>query len=249
MNLVANAAESINGNGCVEVSSYNRYVEQHIAKKISIAKGEYVVLKVADTGVGISDDDIKNIFEPFYTRKQMGRSGTGLGLYIVWNTVQDHHGGILVDSDDSGTAIELYFSATREKLIPKSESIEIERLKGNVESILVVDDEQLQRNIAEQILNFLNYSVVTVNSGEEAIKYLNETTVDLVLLDMLMAPGINGRQTYEEIIKNNPNQKVIIVSGFSEDDEVKATIQLGAVELIKKPYTMNTIGRAVKNCI
>ncbi|MBU1564482.1 MAG: hybrid sensor histidine kinase/response regulator [Proteobacteria bacterium] len=176
----------------------------------------------------------------------MGRSGTGLGLYIVWNTVQDHHGGIWVDSGDSGTTIELYFPATREKLAAKSESIQIETLKGNDEKILVVDDEQLQRDIAGQILKSLGYSVDAVKSGEEAIEHLNETPVDLVLLDMLMAPGINGRQTYEEIIKKHPNQKVIIVSGFSEDDDVKAAIQLGANGFIKKPYTMSTIGRAVK---
>lgn len=249
MNLVTNAIEAIREDGCVEITTFNRYVEQPIADNQYIAKGEYVVLRVMDTGTGISDEDLKSIFEPFYTKKKMGRSGTGLGLYIVWNTLQDHQGGILVDSSENGTTIELYFPATREKLTPKSESIEIGTLKGGGETILVVDDEQLQREIAGQILTFLGYSVDTVTSGDEAIQYLNDTTVDLVLLDMLMAPGINGRKTYEKIHRNNPNQKVIIVSGYSEDDDVKATVQLGAAGLIKKPYTMKTIGRAVKNCI
>ncbi|MGL1930254.1 MAG: transporter substrate-binding domain-containing protein [Desulfotalea sp.] len=249
MNLVTNATESVNGDGRIEISTYNRYVEQPVAENQYMAKGEYVVLRVADTGAGISEEDIKYIFEPFYTRKKMGQSGTGLGLYIVWNTVQDHHGGILVDSGDSGTAIELYLPATLEQNIVKPENLKVETFKGNDEKILIVDDKQLQRDIASQILTSLGYRVDVVNSGEEAIEYLNESAVDLVFLDMLMPPGINGRQTCEKIIDNNPTQKVIIVSGFSKDDDVKATIQLGACDFIKKPYTMKTLGRAVKGAL
>ena len=120
---------------------------------------------------------------------------------------------------------------------------------SDVKTVLVVDDEQLQREIAGQMLTSLGYSFDIAQSGEEAIEHLNESTVDLVFLDMLMAPGINGRQTCEKIIKKHPNQKVIIVSGFSKDDDVKAAIQFGACGFIKKPYTMSTMGRAVKDAL
>lgn len=249
MNLATNAVESVSGDGQIQISTHNRHVDSTMVENQNISPGDYVVLRVTDTGTGISEEDVKLIFEPFYTSKQMGRSGTGLGLYIVWTTVQDHQGDIGVVSGAGGTTIELLFPATREKLTANMDNIQVETLKGHNEKILVVDDESLQREIAGQILQFLGYRVDRVGSGEEAIAYLNETPADLVLIDMLMAPGINGRQTYEEIIKRYPEQKAIIVSGFSEGDDVKATIQLGASGYIKKPYTMNAIGRAVKQAL
>lgn len=249
MNLVINGAESIQEEGSIEISTHNIYLEQPIFKKQYMEKGEYVVLRVADTGAGISQKDLELVFEPFYTRKQMGRSGTGLGLYIVWNTVQDHHGGIEVESGDGGTKIDLYFPATREKLAAKLESTPVNTLKGNGEKILVVDDEQLQRNIAGEILTSLGYTIDVVDSGEEALLYLDTNKVDLVLLDMLMAPGIDGLKTHKKIIKKYPQQKVIIVSGYSENNDVRTAIRLGAYGYIQKPYTMNTIGTAVMKAL
>lgn len=179
----------------------------------------------------------------------MGRSGTGLGLYIVKNTVQDHSGGILLDSDKNGTAFELYFPATRDTFDAEPETLPVETLKGNSETILVIDDEPLQRDIASQILKSLGYSVETATSGEEAIQYLKRDSADLVLLDMIMAPGLNGRQTCEKILGRDPKQKIIIVSGFSAGSDVKAAIQSGAEGFIQKPYTVNTIANAVKEAL
>ncbi|WP_028583909.1 response regulator [Desulfogranum mediterraneum] len=249
MNLVTNAVEAVQGEGAVEIATQNRYLEYPLVEDQYLEKGEYVVVRVSDTGLGISEEDRERIFEPFYTRKMMGRSGTGLGLYIVWNTVHDHHGAIVVDSGESGTTMELFFPASREGLAARSEGVKLESLKGKREQILVVDDEQLQREVAAKMLESLNYTVDTVRSGEEALDYLDQGNVDLVLLDMLMAPGINGRQTYEQILTLDPGQKVIIASGFSEHDEVKATIRLGASGFINKPYTMETIGRALKEVL
>ncbi|MDM8537472.1 response regulator [Desulfobacterales bacterium HSG17] len=108
-----------------------------------------------------------------------------------------------------------------------------------------MDDEQIQREISCEILDALGYEPVSVFSGEEAITYLNENSVDLILLDMIMDPGINGRKTYERIIKIHPKQKAIIVSGFSETEEVQIAQKLGAGKFIKKPFTMESIGRAI----
>ena len=246
MNLVTNGAEAIlSGEGCITISTRKQYVEKAIVGNELMERGEYVVLSVSDTGSGIPEKDVNRIFEPFYSKKVMGRSGTGLGLAVVWNTVEDHGGGITVDSSDKGTTFELYFPATREDLAVQPESISLDELKGNHEKILVVDDEPQQRDVATQMLTSLNYHTHSVGSGEEAVAYLQENSVDLVILDMIMDPGMNGRHTYEHITKLYPGQKAIIVSGFSINEEVKKAQKLGAGQFVRKPYTMNQLGAAV----
>jgi DNA-binding NtrC family response regulator len=117
---------------------------------------------------------------------------------------------------------------------------------GKGESVLVVDDVKDQREITLTILTTLGYVVDTVSCGEEAVEYLKEHTVDLIVLDMIMDPGIDGLDTYKEILEVNPRQKVIIASGFSETDRVKEAQRLGAGAYLKKPYTLEKIGIAVK---
>jgi signal transduction histidine kinase len=246
MNLVANASEAIEGSGNVTISTMNRYVDRPLRGYDDVNIGEYVVLAVSDDGSGISSDDLKRIFEPFYTKKIMGRSGTGLGLAVVWNVVQDHKGYIDVTTDGDGTTFELYFPITREEISGKDLSMPINYYKGNGESILIVDDVESQRDISCKMLDRLGYNTKAVSSGEEAVEYLKAHTVDLILLDMIMDPGINGRETYERMIKIHPKQKAIIVSGFAETDEVKETQKLGAGKYVKKPYTLDRIGIAVK---
>ncbi len=246
MNLVSNASEAIEGSGNVTISTMNRYVDRPHRGYNDVNIGEYVILSVSDNGSGISSDDFERIFEPFYTKKVMGRSGTGLGLAVVWNTVQDHKGYIDVTSDEIGTSFELYFPITRDEISDKDMLLPIKDYKGNGETILVVDDVESQREISCKMLDTLGYKTKAVSSGEEAVEYLKENTLDLLLLDMIMDPGINGRETYKRIIKIHPNQKAIIVSGFAETDEVKEAQKLGVGKYLKKPFTLEKIGLAVK---
>ena len=234
MNLVSNASEAIEGSGNVTISTMNRYIDRPLRGYDDVNIGEYAVLSVSDDGSGISSDDLERIFEPFYTKKVMGRSGTGLGLAVVWNVMQDHQGYIDVKSDENGTTFELYFPITRDEISDKDLSIPIKDYKGNGETILVVDDVESQRDISCKMLDALGYKTKAVSSGEEAVEYLKEHTADLILLDMIMDPGINGLETYERIIKIHPNQKAIIVSGFAETDEVKEAQKLGAGQIHKK---------------
>ena len=210
---------------------------------------EYVLLTVTDTGIGIPKENIGHIFEPFYTKKVMGRSGTGLGLTVVWNTVEENDGKIFVESNEQGTCFQLYFPISKKQEIAQIEKESTEKLSGNGEHILVVDDEPQLRDIASQMLRNLGYKIDSVSSGELAVEFVKENPVDLIVVDMLMEPGMNGRQTYEKITTLYPNQKAIIVSGFSESDDVKAALQLGAGGFIKKPYSMNQLGRAVKETL
>jgi len=177
----------------------------------------------------------------------MGRSGTGLGLAVVWNVVRDHRGYIDVTSDENGTVFELYFPTTRDEISGKDLSIDINDYKGDGETVLVVDDMESQRKISCHMLDKLGYKTKAVSSGEEAVEYLKDHAVDLVLLDIIMDPGINGCETYERIIKIHPNQKAVIASGFAETDDVKEAQGLGAGKYIRKPLTLKKIGLAVKD--
>lgn len=247
MNLVSNAAEAMPDGGRITISTENLYFDRSTGGYFNLEEGDYVHFTVSDTGVGISSEDLKKIFEPFYTKKIMGRSGTGLGMAVVWGTVKDHNGYIDVKSTEGkGSTFALYFPGTRKVSVKDTSSIPIEDLMGKGQTILVIDDVEEQREIASGILKKLGYSVTAVSSGEEAIEYMKSNTVNLLVLDMIMPKGINGRETYERIIEIHPDQKAIIASGFSETVEVKKAQNLGAGEYIKKPYTMEKIGLAVK---
>ncbi len=248
MNLISNAVEAMPEGGKVFVSTENRYIDRPVKGFDHVKKeGDYVVLKVADSGVGISTRDMKQIFEPFYTKKVMGRSGTGLGMAVVWGTVKDHGGYIDVQSHEGeGTVFSLYFPACREDASGKGLSIAVADYRGRGESILVVDDVEEQRRIATIILEKLGYRVASVSSGEEAVAYVGENPVDLLLLDMIMGTGMDGLETFREIIKGRPNQKAVIASGFSETARVKEAQRLGAGEYVKKPYSVEKMGLAVR---
>jgi len=246
MNLVTNASEAIEGSGTVTISTRNQYLDEPLKGYEDVSTGEYVMLTVSDDGSGISPEDLERIFEPFYTKKIMGRSGTGLGLAVVWNTVQEHNGYINVNTSKKRTAFELYFQVTREEVAAEGEEVLLEDCLGHGEKILVVDDEERQREIANGILTRLGYNAEAVSSGKEAIEYVKTNPVDLILLDMVMPKGINGRETYKEITKIRPGQKAIIASGYAKTKEVDKTQELGAGKYIKKPYTLLKVGLAVK---
>ena len=148
-----------------------------------------------------------------------------------------------------GTTFLLYFPTTDQQMQAEKEQISMDKYKGNGESILVVDDVAEQRKIADKILTKLGYSVVTSPSGEEAVNYMQDHSADLIILDMIMDPGIDGLETYCRIKKNHPDQKSIIASGYSETAWVEEIQQLGAGEYIRKPYSMEKIGMAVKKAL
>jgi CheY-like chemotaxis protein len=247
MNLVSNATEAISNQGGVTIRTENRYVDQSIRGYDDVQEGDYVVLTVSDSGMGIPDQDLRKIFEPFYTKKVMGRSGTGLGLTVVWGTVKDHRGYINVQSlEGEGTTFSLYFPVTREELTKATEAVSPSIYMGKGESILVVDDIKEQRELAVIMIGRIGYRVEALSCGEEAIEYLKNKKADLVVVDMIMEPGIDGLETYSKILEINPKQKAVIVSGFAETAQVKKALELGAGSFIRKPYIRETIGLAIR---
>jgi len=247
MNLVSNAAEALPEGGKINITTQNRYIDMPVGSYDDVKEDDYVVLTVSDNGTGISPENLERIFEPFYTKKVMGRSGTGLGMAIVWGTVKDHKGYIDIESiEGKGTIFTLYFPVTRQKIEKDTTSLFIKDYMGNGESILVVDDMEEQRYVAKGLLKKLGYSVTTVASGIEAVDYMKNRSSDLIVLDMIMEPGIDGLETYKRILKLHPGQKAIITSGFSETDRVKQAQKLGVGAYVKKPYMLEKIGMAVK---
>jgi CheY-like chemotaxis protein len=247
MNLVTNAAEAMPDGGEITISTQNHYVDRPMHGFETVPEGEYVLLQVADSGIGIADVDLERIFEPFYTKKKMGRSGTGLGMAVVWGTVKDHNGFIDARSvEGRGTVFDLYFPITRQDVGKEAQETPMDRYRGAGESVLVVDDIKEQRDLATFMLKRLGYRVDTVASGAEAVKYIRETPVDILVLDMILESEMDGLETYRQILAIAPNQKTIIASGFSESERVLEAQRLGAGRYIRKPYRMEQIGMALR---
>ncbi len=248
MNLVINAVEEVSNkpDGQVIITTANAYIDTALTGYDNVKEGEYVILKVTDNGNGIKKEHIKNIFDPFFTKKEMGKSGSGLGLTVVWNAVQDHNGHIFIHSDKNGTVFEVLFPATRQDIPDEQPCVSIEEIRGSGELILVVDDLKEQQDIALIILDSLGYQAKAVDNGQDAVEFIKTQPVRLVILDMIMAPSISGLETYRRIKQINPDQKAIIVSGYSESADVAMTQRLGAGSFIKKPYTVLDLGIAIK---
>ena len=211
-----------------------------------IPKGEYCRLRVIDNGVGISREDVKQIFEPYFTKKQMGKSGSGLGMTVVWVTIQDHGGYVDVKSREGvGTRFDLYFPATRQEIESTQTRVVLDDYTGN-ERILVVDDSPMQQEISSKMLGKLGYTVASVSSGEEALQYLKQTAADLIILDIVLGEGMDGLDTYKHIVAEYPEQKIIIASGFMDPEHSEELQKLGAATAVKKPFSLERIGLAVR---
>lgn len=246
MNLVHNAAEAMPEGGSITVTTQNVYVDRPIGGYDHIDEGDYVLLEVRDNGIGIAPDDLPKIFEPFYSQKEMGDSGTGLGMTVIEGTVSDHKGFLDVRSAvGEGTTFSIYLPATHQIPEDKDVRTDLSALRGNGQTVLLVDDVEAQRELGGIILQRLGYKVKTVSSGEAAIQYLEGHDVDSLVLDMIMDPGIDGLETFKRVLAQKPGQKAILASGYSETERVKEAIRMGAFTYIKKPYTMEEIGKAL----
>lgn len=244
-NLLCNAQDAIHSDGCINIRSENYRADGGTGTYTTIPPEEYVKLTVSDNGCGIEEAMIDKIFDPFFTSKTADKKrGSGLGLSVVDSVMKDHHGYVdLQTVVGEGTSFFLYFPITREtastnQAVPSSE--------GGSETVLVVDDEPVQREVSCRLLARLGYQVESVDSGENALEFLRRTPRDLVVLDMIMPPGIDGAETYRQILQSNPTQKAIIVSGYSESDRVRLALELGAAEFVKKPFTLSQIAAAVR---
>ena len=249
MNLVINAYEAMPAGGDLSIRTEYKNVKRLSGGFDNIEMGRYVIATITDTGHGIREKDLKHLFEPFYTKKEMGKSGSGLGLAIVYGVIKDHNGYIDVSSRvDQGTSFSIFLPAVKANVTGESRAGDLVDIRGS-EKILVVDDLEEQRELAATVLSSLGYDVRVVASGRQAVGYLRSEPVDVVILDMIMEEGFDGLDTYREIIKSAPGQKAIICSGYSQTERVKEAEKLGVGKYIRKPYTMQILGKAVREVL
>lgn len=247
MNLVTNAVEAMSddgGNVSIKLDIVPLTTQPEGFNDWRL--GDYVKLTVSDTGMGIPKHLQQRIFEPFYSGKKLHNSGTGLGLAIVWGTVMDHKGFVVIESEEGkGTSFIVFLPCLGRESAVQQVPVIHDPVKGKGEKILVVDDVENQRQIASDILNHLGYSVALVESGERAVDYLKNSSADVVLLDMIMSPGIDGLETCKRILEIFPDQKIVIVSGFSQADRIEEVRRLGVTQYVSKPYSLLHISEAV----
>lgn len=251
LNLIGNSLEVVKENGMIQISTDNCKFSHPMAVDQSggAREGDYVKLTISDNGPGIRQEDAEFIFDPFYTTKVMGKSGTGLGLSIVWNIVQDHNGWIEIKDNNPGAIFEIYLPATQDSVACFNDIQAAASFRGNGETILLIDDQLEQNEIISKALQNLGYITYSVTSGEEGLAFIRSRPVDLVLLDMMMGNGLNGRETFEQILKIHPQQKAIVVSGYAKSDEILKVRNLGVSDFIEKPVTISKISEAIKQSL
>lgn len=245
LNFIVNAFDAMPGGGELTIATYQQYLEKLPSGYSEIEHCQYVALSVKDTGVGIDPYNIDKIFEPYYSKKQMGSSGTGLGLAIVYGVVKDHNAYYDVSSEvGKGTEFTVYFPATT--VVEFDEPEEVTAVIKGSEKILVVDDAVEQRELARDLLSSLGYRVQTAIHGHDALDKCKGESYDLILMDMIMEKGFDGLDAYRNILQKNPRQKALVVTGYSATDRVQEMIRLGAGSAIRKPYSRQIIGQAIR---
>ena len=243
MNLSINAAHAMPDGGDLTLETRNVVLDENYCRYSSfeIEPGPYIELIVRDTGIGIEPEYISKIFEPFYTSKELGK-GTGLGLAMVYGTIQDHKGAITVYSETGkGTVFHIYLPLCTDEQTadasPEQSRPVPEITKGNPGRILLVDDEEIIRKTGKPILEMMGFDVVLAENGREGLeKYSRDPdSIQLIITDMIM-PEMNGREFFRRIRRINPSCPVILTSGFTKDQDLDQLEQEGLSGFVQKPF-------------
>jgi two-component system, cell cycle sensor histidine kinase and response regulator CckA len=250
VNLAVNSRDAMPKGGqlLITTSAVNvdaAYVHQHPEART----GRFVALSVTDTGCGMPKDTLERIFEPFFTTKEVGK-GTGLGLATVYGIIKQHQGWIDVTSEiNLGTTFKIYFPATGKPVEISSET-PAAKVRGGSETILLVEDEPVLRELAKVILHDYDYRVLEACSGVEALKVFeeNDGKIDLLLTDMVMPEGMSGRELAQELKSRKPELKVIYTSGYSSD-VMGEDAELRDVKFLQKPYPPPRLAQVVRECL
>jgi len=250
MNLSINAKDAIEGDGKISFSAQNIYVEgPEQDENKHLPAGDYIKFNISDTGHGIDNERIKFIFDPFFTTKGPGK-GTGLGLSMVYGIVNSVNGRIEVRSKaKSGTVFTIYLPATKVEKKSQTSEFKIEPF-GEGKTILVVDDEQMIREMASDMLNLLGFKVFLASSGVEGLKMykIHKDQIDVVLLDLLM-PEMNGTVCFENLKEVNTDVKVIIATGIGEYEKKKELEEKGIKGYLGKPYRLENIAQLLSDVL
>jgi len=254
MNLAINARDAMPQGGQLTIETKNvtldkEYVRQHV----EVQPGPYVMLAISDTGVGMDKETMSHLFEPFFTTKEVGK-GTGLGLATVYGIVKQSGGHITVYSEPGlGTTFKVYLPRVEEESAAEEEpqlQIPAELLQGQ-ETILVVEDEEVVRDLAVRVLRKQGYTVLQAQDGAEALRVCREHQgpIHLLITDVVMPGGMSGRQVAEQLQPLQPEMKVLYMSGYTENAIVHhGVLELGTV-LLQKPFTPSSLAHKVRQIL
>lgn len=246
LNVCINARDGMPEGGILTIRTENVSLkESFIEKYIGIGSGDYILVTISDTGIGMNEKVRKRIFEPFFTTKQKTH-GTGLGLSIVYEIVKGHHGYTAVDSKlGKGTTFRIYLPAVKSQIL-ETVSIEEKELPMGKGTILIVDDEEIIRNLIREILEKFGYKVFTASNGEEAIEtYIKmNDRIDIIVLDMIM-PGMGGKKTFYKLKEINPRSNILLMSGYKKNGEAQEALNEGALGFLQKPFNIKDLIKAI----
>jgi len=247
--IIINAKDAMPAGGDLIIKTENVFLkEEYVSKYPELKPGKYVKIAITDTGIGIPEEIKGSIFEPFFTTKGVGK-GTGLGLATVYGIIKNHNGHIICDSSPGkGTTFSIYLPAYKMDLVEEKNE-ETEAIRGS-ESILVIDDEKEVRTLVKKQFEGLGYKVILAKDGVDALKIYKKKKedIDIVLLDMIM-PNMAGEETFFELKKINPEVKVLLFSGFSQDERATEILNKGALDFIKKPANLKALSETVRKAL
>ena len=252
LNLCINASEAMPRGGAIKIKyKYIDIDSAYLMTHPDLTAGQHALIEIRDEGCGMSEETIQRIFEPFFTTKDLNSiKGTGLGLSIVWSNVKKLGGTVSVYSEmGNGTVFKVYFPSG-EQIGPVFTPGDEEKVVGQKETILVVDDESLILDLVSKMLTRLNYEVYTAASGREAVAAFKRIadTVDLVILDMSM-PDLDGTECMKAMIEVKPDTKVMFASGHDLSDRSEELEALGCCGLVEKPYSMTQLGKQISQVL
>ena len=249
MNLATNARDAMPRGGRLCIMTGKVVVEEGSEARYDLpAPGEYALISFADTGTGIDKESLGKIFEPFYTTKEVGK-GTGLGLSLVHGIIKQHNGSILVSSEmGKGTTFNIYLPLIEGHAVEEISKMSAPHAAG-METVLVVEDEEIVRVFMEKILERAGYKVIVADNGENAVsRFKQNDDISLVLSDVVM-PGKNGREMLDEIRKMKPGIKAVFISGYAADVMHDKGILEECTDLITKPFKKDELLRKVRQIL
>jgi len=252
LNLYVNAWQAMPSGGDLFIRTENVTPAEETGKppESGIAPGKYVKLSVTDTGVGMEQETLKKIFDPFFSTKDKGQ-GSGLGLASVYGIIKNHGGFILVDSEkDKGTTFSIYLPASDKRPVETKRDSEQQEIKYGQGTVLLVDDEETIVDVGRQMLEKLGYRTLIARSGLEALDLYEKrkTEIDLVILDMIM-PGVGGGETYDRMKELDDSVKVLLSSGYSINGQAQEILNRGCRGFIQKPFSLNDLSFKIKDVL
>jgi len=248
VNLYVNAQQAMPDGGELTLKTRNVTLDEAYVRNYRVRPGDYVMVSVTDTGMGIDERTKERIFEPFFTTREMGR-GRGLGLASAYGIIRGHQGIINIYSEEGqGTTFNLFLPATDKAAV--KETVPPRGLLEGSETILFVDDEDVIIDVNREILESLGYKVVAAKSGQEAIEIYRKLRgkIGLVILDMIM-PGMDGEATYDSLRKVDDDVRVILSSGYSKNEQAKAILEKGCQAFIQKPFSISDLSMTIRQVL